>query len=109
MVRIQVSPGDEHMAFLTASKITSYENAGYLEMYTYDPGTGTIHCVSCIPDGAPSTSNVEASDNGLFITNDGRTFFSTADALAPQDTDSIRDIYEYTEGRAQLISSGTGF
>ena len=108
MVRIQVSPDDQHMAFLTESKITSYENAGYLEMYTYDPGTGKIHCVSCIPDGAPPTSNVEASDNGLFMTDDGRTFFSTADPLVPQDTDGIRDIYEYAEGRPQLISSGTG-
>ena len=56
------------MAFLTASQVTSYDNAGYLEMYTYDPATGEIHCVSCIPDGAPPTSNVEASDNGLFMT-----------------------------------------
>ena len=109
MVRIQISPDDQYMAFLTASKITSYENAGYLEMYTYNPATGGIHCVSCIPDGAAPTSNVEASDNGIFLTNDGRTFFSTADPLVPQDTDSIRDIYEYTEGRPQLISSGTGF
>ena len=66
------------------------------------------YCVSCIPDGAPPTSNVEASDNGLFMTNDGRVFFSTADALVPQDTDGIRDVYEYVEGRPQLISSGTG-
>ena len=103
-----MSPNDTHMAFLTASKITSYENAGYLEMYSYEPASGKIVCVSCIPDGAPPTSNVEASDNGLFMTNDGRTFFSTADALVPQDTDGIRDVYEYVEGRPQLISSGTG-
>ncbi len=109
MVRIQVSPDDTHMAFLTASKITSYENAGFLEMYTYDPATGRIHCVSCIPGGAPPTSNVEASVNGLFMTDDGRVFFSTADPLVPQDTDGIRDVYEYVEGRPQLISSGTGF
>jgi hypothetical protein len=108
MVRIQVSPDDSHMAFLTASKITSYENAGYLEMYTYEAATGKITCVSCLPTGAPPTSNVEASDNGLFMTNDGRAFFSTADALVPQDTDGIRDVYEYVEGRPQLISAGTG-
>ena len=108
VVRMQVSPNDTHVAFLTASKITAYENAGYLEMYTYDPTTGNIICVSCIPDGASPTSNVEASDNGLFMSNDGRTFFSTDDALVPQDTDGIRDVYEYVEGRPQLISSGTG-
>lgn len=42
------------------------------------------------------------------MTNDGRTFFSTADPLVAQDTDGIRDVYEYVEGRPQLISSGTG-
>jgi hypothetical protein len=95
------------MAFLTASKVTSYENDGFLEMYTYEPATEKIVCVSCRPDGAPPTSNVEASNNGLFMTNDGRTFFTTSDPLVPQDTDGLRDVYEYTEGRPQLISSGT--
>ena len=108
MVRIQVSPDDTHMAFLTASKVTSYENAGFLEMYSYNPATGGIHCVSCLPSGAPPTSNVEASVNGIFMTNDGRVFFSTGDPLVPQDTDGIRDVYEYVEGRPQLISAGTG-
>ncbi len=108
LIRIQVSADDSHMAFLTASQITSYDNAGHLEMYTYNPATGNIHCVSCIPDGAPPTSDVEASDNGLFMTEDGRVFFSTADSLVPQDTDGIRDVYEYVGGRPQLISSGTG-
>ena len=40
LIRIQVSGNDSHMAFLTASQVTSYDNAGYLEMYTYDPTTG---------------------------------------------------------------------
>ena len=106
--RIQVSPEDSHMAFLTASQVTSYDNAGYSEMYTYEPATEAIRCVSCIPDGVLPTSNVEASDNGLFMTNDGRTFFSTADPLVSQDTDGIRDIYEFVDGRPYLISSGTG-
>ncbi len=108
IVRIQVSPEDSHMAFLTASQVTSYDNAGQTEMYAYDPSTEAIHCVSCVPDGAPPTSNVEASDNGLFMTDDGRIFFSTADPLVPQDTDGIRDVYEFVDGRPQLISSGTG-
>ena len=55
----------------------------------------------------PPTTNVYASSNGLFMTNDGRTFFSTGDPLVPQDTDGLRDVYEYVEGHAQLISSGT--
>ena len=38
-----------------------------------------------------------------------RTFFSTVDSLVPKDTDGIRDVYEYVDGRPQLISSGVGF
>ena len=73
---MQVSPDDSHMAFVTASPVTQYNNAGHLEMYTYDPSTAKVVCVSCIPSGAPPTSDVEASQDGLFMTNDGRTFFT---------------------------------
>ncbi len=60
------------------------------------------------PTAAPPTSDVAASQNGIFMTDDGRAFFSTADALVPRDANGIVDIYEYVEGRAQLISTGTG-
>src|SRR6202040_1651867 len=49
IVRMQVSPDDSHMAFVTASPVTAYNNAGHLEMYTYEPSTKQIVCVSCIP------------------------------------------------------------
>ena len=48
-----------------------------------------------------------AAQNGLFMADDGRTFFSTKTALVPFDTNGKMDVYEYTEGRPQLISSGT--
>ncbi len=44
------------------------------------------------------------SESGPFMSDDGRIFFATKESLVPQDTDGIRDIYEYTEGRAQLIT-----
>jgi hypothetical protein len=107
ITRIQVSPNGSHMAFTTASRVTSYENAGYQEMYSFDPANNRIVCVSCQPDGTPPTSDVRASQVGLFMTDDGRTFFSTSDALAQQDTNALRDVYEYVDGRPQLITSGT--
>ena len=45
------------------------------------PGPQRLVCVSCMPDGAPPTVDVEGSQNGLFMTDDGRAFFSTRDAL----------------------------
>jgi hypothetical protein len=107
VVRMQVSPNDTHMAFLTASQIGTYNNAEHTEMYSYDPATERVKCVSCLPSGEPPTTDVSASSNGLFMTDDGRIFFSTGDRLVPQDTDGLRDTYEYSEGHAQLISSGT--
>lgn len=108
IARMQVSPDDSHASFITASQLTSYDSAGYAMMYSYDPATGFLRCDSCLPSGEPPTADVYASQNGLFMTNDGRTFFSTNDPLVPQDTDETADIYEFVEGRAQLISTGTG-
>jgi hypothetical protein len=108
--RLQVTPDGNRIAVLTAAKLTSYNNSGHLEMYTIDPKVEppTIICSSCIPTGEPPTTDVHAAENGLFMSNDGRTFFSTGDSLVPFDTDGIRDVYEYVAGRPQLISSGTG-
>lgn len=108
LARLQVAPDDSHAAFVTASRLTSYENAGHLEMYTYEPATEKLLCVSCNPDGEPPTHDVLASADGLFMSNDGRAFFSTVDSLVPQDTNEASDVYEFVDGRPQLISSGTG-
>jgi hypothetical protein len=58
-------------------------------------------------NGETPRHDVEGSQDGLFMTNDGRTFFSTDDPLVPQDTDGLRDSYEFVDHRAQLISTGT--
>jgi hypothetical protein len=107
IARIQVTPNDGTMAFVTASRVTAYDNSHHTEMYRYTPGNEEMLCVSCRPNGAPPTSDVWASSDGSFMSNDGRTFFSTDDSLVPRDTDERRDVYEYVNGRAQLISSGT--
>jgi hypothetical protein len=108
LTSIQVSPDGSHAAFVTKAQLTSYDNGGFKEMYSFDPSTGFIQCASCIPNGDPPTDNVAPSVSGLFMSNDGRMFFVTADALVAQDTNEGTDVYEYTEGRPQLISSGRG-
>jgi hypothetical protein len=124
--RFQVSPDGEHAAFITASQITSYDNTAAdgkctegsillpdtgpacTEMYAYDAEADEVTCVSCLPDGSPPDSDVAGSRNGLFMAHDGRTFFTTEDALVPADTNGLPDIYEYSGGRPRLISSGIG-
>jgi hypothetical protein len=126
--RIQVTPDGAHVAFLTASKLTSYDNTApdgvcsrsgggplapvssgprCLQMYSYDTESRDLRCVSCPADLTPPTSNVKGSQNGLFMSDDGRVFFATTASLVPQDGNGITDVYEYVEGRPRLISSGT--
>jgi hypothetical protein len=106
--RMNVSPDGAHMAMLTEAKLTSYDNVGLAQMYTYNADTRAIQCVSCPPSGAPANFDVEASQNGIFMTGDGRTFFATKEALVDRDANGIKDIYEFVDGRPQLISTGTG-
>jgi hypothetical protein len=105
--RINVSPDGDNMALVTKTRLTAYDNAGKAEMYHYDPATREIKCVSCRPDGKPPVSDIEASSSGLFMSYDGRTFWSTLDSLTPRDANNNIDVYEFVEGRPQLITTGT--
>ena len=62
--------------------------------------------MSCNPDGTRPRGDTFASAGGPFMSDDGRVFFSTRDPLVPSDTDSMYSVYEYVDGRPQLISSG---
>jgi hypothetical protein len=107
--RSTISEDGSHAAFMTRASLTPYNNNGVHEIYTYAADTGALRCASCRPDGLlPTADTVHAAEAGPTMSNDGKTFFATSEALVPQDTDGIRDVYEYADGRAQLISSGTG-
>jgi hypothetical protein len=106
--RINVSPDGQHMAFITRTQMTAYNNTGHSEMYLYDPAARTIKCVSCVPSGESPHFDVKGSQNGWFMSFDGRTFFSTKDGLVDRDANKTTDVYEYFQGRPQLISTGTG-
>jgi len=108
VARMQVTPDGRYAALITASNLTAYDSGGHLEMYVYDAAAGRIACASCRPDGLQPLSDVLGSQNGLFLTNDGRAFFTTKDALQPRDTNQTDDVYEFTEAKPQLITSGTG-
>ena len=107
--RSTIAEDGSHAAFMTRASLTPYNSNHSHEIYMYDADTGALRCASCPPSGLPPKGDtVHAGESGPFMANDGRTFFATSEALVPQDTDGIRDIYEYTDGRAQLISTGTG-
>jgi hypothetical protein len=107
-VRMQVSPDGTHMALVADENLSAYDSQGFDQMYWYEQPSGKIRCVSCDPTGAASKGDVQGSRNGLYMANDGRTFFYTPDALVAHDTNNLRDVYEFVEGRPQLITTGTG-
>jgi hypothetical protein len=117
----RLSPDGRHLSFATASRMTSYDSADAGtggqdgEVYVYDAGPNRLTCVSCNPSGRPPTGTsgfpkpppeqLQNLQSG--VTNDGRIFFNSRDALVPQDINGKEDVYEWEDGRVHLISSGT--
>ena len=95
------------------------------EVYLYDASSNRLVCASCNPTGArpvgtkdnvsaltggdfegiwvaanlPPWTVVEGSSGQLyqprFLSDSGRLFFDSADALVPQDVNGTQDVYEY--------------
>jgi hypothetical protein len=105
---MQVTPNGEYAAFISSSRLTPYDNQGKQEMYLYTRSENRIDCASCNSDGSAPTFDTYGSQNGLFLSETGQVFFSTDNSLLPSDTNEANDIYEYVEGKPQLITSGVG-
>jgi LSD1 subclass zinc finger protein len=92
------------------------------ELYVYRAGDDTVACASCTPSGAPATGM--ATDyfgenmvggtrgdppNSRALSDDGsRVFFSTPEALVPEDTNQRVDAYEYDVVTRSLSLVSTG-
>ncbi|HET9152973.1 MAG TPA: hypothetical protein VFN85_02515, partial [Solirubrobacterales bacterium] len=113
----RTTPDGRVIVFESKARLTSYENEEHTEVYRYVDGSAGPECLSCNPRGeAPSG---EAQLQNLIVTpasdvlhnlseDGGRAFFETDEALVPEDTDGVNDVYEWSEeeGGARLISSG---
>jgi hypothetical protein len=94
------------------------------EIYLYDAATNSLVCASCNPSGEAPTEGSEMTKNPWgnevphYLTENGRVFFETPEALLPSDSNGQSDVYEYepdgvggcgqTGGCLYLISTGTG-
>lgn len=125
---LSASANGERVAFIAGTEddvLTGPASRGsHTEMYVYEAPTQTLRCVSCPGNGAAALGSIEvephATEFGVgigfpvphrFMSSDGRyVFFSTDEALVPQDTNGLTDVYEYDleTGSIALISSGTG-
>jgi hypothetical protein len=133
----RVSPNGRYAAFMSQRDPTGYDNRDAVsgepdqEVYEYDAATEALACASCNPSGArPRGVNTEQTrgwvaanvpgwtNNKLtgaiyqsrYLSNSGRLFFNSSDALAPKDSNGTVDVYQYEpEGVGNCTSSsGSG-
>jgi hypothetical protein len=126
----RVTPDGTWIAFLSASTqanagvhaLTGQVTNGHYEMYLYSLSADRLTCVSCPSDDATSDVSVfPSATSGLprifndairpqFLSDQGRVFFATADALVPEDRNGVDDVYEYDSANRTLtlVSSGKG-
>jgi hypothetical protein len=114
----EVSPNGEYVAFMAKENLTGYDNLDAAggqydyEVFVYDATTQMLTCASCNTDGTRPTEDslLPAPVDGVYqqryLTDNGRLFFSTKDAVLPQDTNGESDVYEYESGHVYLISPG---
>jgi hypothetical protein len=120
----RLSPDGRYLSFATANRMTSYDNTDAVtgepdtEVYVYSAESSRLTCVSCNPAGLPPTGTPDGASNFPMpptrqnrnpqpgVSDEGRVFFNSRDALVPQDTNGKQDVYEWEGGRVHLISSG---
>lgn len=125
----RVPENGEYIAFNSVKSLTGYDNTDIAtgepdeEIFLYDAKSDALSCVSCAPDGSPPSAQARLTEPPFDVTiselnlpasmtrnvsEDGRVFFDTPNALLGQDTNEKSDVYEFHGGTLRLISPGTG-
>ena len=128
----RTTPDGSVLVFESEANLAGYDPEGSPQVYRYDSTANELTCLSCNPTGAAptGTANLQSigRERGLLeplnffsrLTNlspDGRrAFFQSTEALVPEDTDGLQDVYEWEAegvgsctragGCINLISSG---
>lgn len=121
---VRLTPDGSKLLFESRAKLTDYDNATFMEVYLYDPGSGAIVCASCRANGTPPTADstlytysggASALIGGYYRvysnnadTHGDHVFFNSGDAVVPGDVNGQEDVYEFTVASRTptLISSG---
>ncbi len=124
----RVSPDGRYLTFGSGAPLTGYDNRGAGEVYLYHVAVGaqagTLSCASCDPTGAPPASGASLPEWEMlpeyinvqgyqprYLSDSGRLFFESGEALVPLDTDGTQDVYEYEPegvGTCNSASSSSG-
>lgn len=103
----QANASGEHAAFASTLEPSGFDSGGRYQVFRHS-GAG-LDCASCSPTGLAPAGDSRLPTHGLGITDDGRVFFNSREALVMRDQNKLLDAYEWSEaaGRAELISSGS--
>ena len=121
-----VTPDGSALVFMPETALNGFNNGGLGEVYRYDTGADRLDCVSCPPvgDTPVSSSALNPASNlevegitgpdgeprapHFYADNGHRIFFETGQPLVAADTNSTGDVYEWEDGKVNLISAGRG-
>jgi hypothetical protein len=114
---------DQYLVFSSTEQLTADDTDTAADVYRYDVASQVLQRISIGQDGYGSDGNDNAL--GAAIRNNSQAFnrqalalaqsvsadgsrivFVTAQALAPQDVNGLEDVYEWHDGRVDLISDG---
>ena len=122
----RVTPDGKSLAFNSTNSLTGYDNTDAKagspdnEVFLYNAPANSLVCASCNPTGVRpiGPSSIDPIEAGLLsggntylsrsLSDDGsRLFFDSSDAITPRDNNTAQDVYEWENGNARLISTGT--
>ncbi len=121
--QLEMSPDGQFVAFMSKASPTGYDNVDLAtgqpdaEVYVYDARSGHLACASCNPSGArPQLGGgwvpgwTTRHHQPAYLSDGGRLFFNTAEALVPQDINGTTDVYEFEPaGAGSCTSAGPTF
>jgi hypothetical protein len=107
----QTTASGNFAAFTSALEMTGVHTFGFLSVFRFDAASGQLVCASCDVTGTSDASlagDAELPPDGLGLIEDGRVFFTTRFPLVLNDANGRKDVYQWTEGKQHLLSSGKG-
>lgn len=102
----QVTPDGRYAAFASVMPLDGYDSGGRYQVFRSERG-GSPQCLSCAQSLAIPSSDASLTPYGLSLLSDGRVFFNTGEQLTLRDSNEKRDAYEWSDGKQELISTGT--
>jgi hypothetical protein len=123
---VREAAGGDVYVFMSTITPPTIDDEVHYKIYRYEVRSGSLSCLSC-PSEGPVTTDAYLSPDFRQSTFDGgygvltygetrgthvlsadgkRVFFNTGDRLSTRDVNGVQDVYEWSDGRVHLITSG---